>query len=134
VLGVEALAAVAEAEVLGDGEAEEQPAAFGDVRDAAARAQLRRELGRVAAGVDDPTLERVHEAGDRAQGRRLAGAVRSEERDDLAGADGQVEAADHRRAVVAGGQAFEAQHRVAHAPSSAMSRRSAARSAPAAPR
>jgi hypothetical protein len=32
-LGVQALAAVAEAEVLGDGEAEEQPAALGDVRD-----------------------------------------------------------------------------------------------------
>ena len=85
---VETLAAVAEPEVLGDREAEEQAAVLGDVRDAELRPRARlhaRQVLPLESG--SPPLHRTHEPGDGAERRRLAGAVRSEERDDLARRD-----------------------------------------------
>jgi 3-oxoacyl-[acyl-carrier protein] reductase len=107
---VERLAAVAQPEVLGDGQAEEQTAALGDVRDPAPRAALGRHPRRVLAVEQDPALERVHEPGHGPQRGRLARPVGAEQRDDLARGDLQLHLPDHGRAVVAGGQALEAQH------------------------
>jgi hypothetical protein len=146
-LGVQPLAAVTEAEVLGHGQPEEQATALGDVGEPPAREALGRDAAGVGAGVEDPSAERVDDARDRPQGRRLARAVGPQQRDDLAGADGEIEVANDRRAVVAGGQLLDAQHGVGtSAPQLVLGGRSAAivaarshscsatRSAPALPR
>jgi hypothetical protein len=126
------LAAVTEAEVLGDREPEEEPAPLRDMRDAAARQRRGRDLGGVGAGEEDPPAQRAQQPRDRAQRGRLAGAVGAEQRDDLAGAHVQVEPADDGGAVIAHGQRLDAEHRVAHGTS--MSSVSAAWRAPAPPR
>ena len=67
---------------------------------------------RCLAGEGDAPAHRADEPRDHSQRRRLAGPVRAEQRHHLARADGQVEVADHRRPVVAGGQALDAEQGV----------------------
>ena len=83
--------------MLGDRQPEEEPAALRDVGDPEPCPRARRGAREVDAVEDDPAGHRLDEARDRAQRRRLAGAVRAEQRDDLARADRQVDVADHRR-------------------------------------
>jgi hypothetical protein len=61
---------------------------------------------RIDAGDADRARIRTQEPGDHAQGRGLAGAVRAEQRVELAGAHGEIEAID-RRAVEAFEQATD---------------------------
>ena len=62
----------------------------GTMHDAAARDLVRRRVRHVAAVEDDRAVGRLDEAGDRLQQRRLARAVRAEQRDDLALVDLEV--------------------------------------------
>ncbi len=122
-LRVEVLAAVPEAEVLGDGQPEEQAAVLGNVRDAELRARARLHASQVLPLEADRAVHGAHQAGDGAERRRLAGAVRAEQRDDLARRNVDMNVAEHRSAVVAGRQAVELEHRLAHAlPASCWSR------------
>src|SRR5262249_32356554 len=75
----------AEAEVLPDGKLVERPPPFGHVRDAGACGSVgpARKLRAVEEDVPGP----AHGAGDGTQRRRLAGAVRAEDGDELALAD-----------------------------------------------
>ena len=100
--------------MLGDGETEEQAPVLGDVRDAELRARARLHPLQILPLEADHAVHRADEAGDGAERRRLARAVRPEQGDDLAGRDVEVDVADHRGAVVPGGQAFELEHRRAH--------------------
>ena len=101
--------AVAETQVLGDREPEEQAARLRDVRDAepCPRARLTRAAGRCPSKRIAP-LHRVHEAGDGAQRRRLPAPLAPSSATTSPGATSSVEVADHRGAVVAGGQAVDA--------------------------
>src|SRR5262249_42205353 len=107
---VELLSPVAEAEVLLDGEAVEDAASFGDVRDALPGTCAGRDAGEVVAVVGDPSCDRVDDSRDDPQGGRLACAVCAEQRDDLPGADGQVDVADDGRLVVARGQVLDGEY------------------------
>ena len=112
---VELLPARADAEVLGHGQPEEEAAALRHMRDAESRAAARRCAREVGAVEHDAAGHRLDEPGDGAQDRRLAGAVRAEQRDDLARRDRQIDAPDHRRLVVARGQPLERENGVSHA-------------------
>ena len=97
-----AVALQAEADVLVDGQVEEQRAVLGHVRQAAAGDRVGLVARHGFAEHGDDTRERRQQSGDREQRRRLAGAVRSEQRDDLARTDVQGDVAQHRDAAVAG--------------------------------
>ena len=73
------------------------------------------ERGRILPSDVDRPGHRPHDAGDHAQCGGLPGAVGAEQRDDLAGADVQVEVAHHRGPVVTGGQPCDLDER-AHSP------------------
>ena len=76
------------------------PRPFGHVRDAAPRHRLGRAAEDLAA-VEDHVPGRLHGAGDRAQRRRLAGAVRAEDRDEVAVVDAQRDAVQRADLAVA---------------------------------
>src|SRR5205085_818207 len=84
----------ADPQVLGDCEAGEEPPPLGREADAALHDPLRWEVADLLAGERDPPRVRPVEADDREERRRLPGAVRPEERDDLAFADLQVDVPD----------------------------------------
>ena len=71
-------------EVLEHGHPREELAPLGRLRDAARDDVVRRLVGDVLAAEADPAAPRMVEPVDRAQRRRLAGAVRAEQCDDLA--------------------------------------------------
>ena len=85
-----------------------------------------RALGRIPAEIgaleENPASERVDDARDGAQRRRLAGAVGAEQRDDLAGVDVEVEVAQHRGPLVSGREPLEREHRLRRHASSAAGR------------
>src|SRR5436190_2515561 len=93
-----------ELEVLAHGHAREAAPALRPLRDAEPDDLLRSRLPQLASLEFDRPLARRREPGDRAQGRRLAGTVRADQRDDLAlvdldryplqGLDVSVEAVD----------------------------------------
>ena len=56
----------------------------------------------------DPALGRLVEAGDAVEHRRLAGAVRPDQRGDVAAADGEGEVVDGDQAAEAHGQVLDA--------------------------
>ncbi len=68
------------------------------------RALERRELARVGARDRERAAEQLGVTGDRAQQRRLAGAVGADQPDDLAGAQLERRVRDDRRAGVADGR------------------------------
>src|SRR4051812_4004040 len=107
---VEPFGAVAETEVLGDGEAEEDATALGHVGDAELGARRRRTARQVLAVEADGSGQRSDDARDRPQRRRLTGTVRAEERHHLTLADFQVEIPKNRRTVVSGREPGERQH------------------------
>src|SRR4051812_45999708 len=74
-------------EVLEDRHAREDPPALGRLRDADLGDGVARQPLDLGAVEDDAAHPRRHDARDRAQRRRLAGAVRADERDDLAFVD-----------------------------------------------
>ena len=97
----------AELEVFLHRHAAEEPAALGNERDTTLDDQVRIERAQVLAVPADrarpPSTPRgPHEAGDAIQQRALAGAVRTEQRDDLAGADGERHARQHGHVAVTG--------------------------------
>ena len=77
--------------VVGDGHVGEQGVVLEDGVDVALERRTARD---VFAGQQDPAAGGQLEAGDHAQGRRLARAGRAEQREELAGADVQVHARD----------------------------------------
>ena len=93
-----------EPEVLADREPEEDAATLGDVGEATSREPVRLGPGGIHPEHLSGPVERPDDPGEHAQRRRLTGAVRPEQRDDLAGPHGEREIADHRRTVVAGSQ------------------------------
>src|SRR4051794_1111302 len=121
-------------EVLGDGQAEEDPAALEHVRQAAPRQSVGRDTRDVGAVEPHAAAHRPHEPRDDAQRRRLAGAVRSEQRDHPALLDRQCDVTYHRSAVVAGRQllALEDRAHVVLAPASGAAAASGAATAAAA--
>jgi hypothetical protein len=110
-----------EPEVLSDREAVEDAAALWHVRDALPGPCVGRHARQVRAVEAHPAAHRPQHAGDRQQRRGLARTVRAEQGDHLAGADGEVDLAQHGGAAVPGGQAIEFKNRVGHhaAPASA---------------
>src|SRR5581483_8474585 len=74
----------AELEILPDGEVGEQPAALEDVSQAERDALVGRQAVDRTPGQPDPALARSHQTRDAVEERRLPGAVRTQERDDLA--------------------------------------------------
>ena len=95
-----ALEPAGEAQVLGHRQRREHALPAGHLRDATRRDLVRRGVGHVAPVEDDGAPACLDEPGDRLQQRRLAGAVRPEERDDLALVDLEVDAEQHLHAVV----------------------------------
>src|SRR5581483_12042892 len=70
-------------EVLRDRHARKELAPLGRLRDAALHDRVRRVVGDLAALEEDPALAGMIQAVDRSESRRLAGAVRPDEGDDL---------------------------------------------------
>src|SRR5262245_15397513 len=79
-------------DVLLDGELAEDRCFLRQVADPPARALVHRQLGEVLAIEEDLSAVGVLQPHDHVKARRLAGAVRSEQPDDLAGAHGDVDA------------------------------------------
>ena len=94
----------AEAKVLLDRQLGEDAPALGHERNAAARDLLGRAADERLAAEPDVAADDRSDAHDRVQGRRLAGAVRADQADDLAGADLEREAAHSLDAAVANAQ------------------------------
>src|SRR6185436_17670441 len=90
-----------EVEVVRDGEVREDAASFGDVRNAARGDDVRLHAGDVLPVERHAAPARLQQAGDRAQRRGLARAVRADERDDLALLHLEVDAVQRRNGSVA---------------------------------
>src|SRR5690606_17763677 len=109
----------AEAEVLLDGELDDDAAAFGDERQAAPHPVFGGKPAEFVAVEEDAAAAKRHEAGEGAQERGLSGAVGAQEGDDGAVGDLEAELFDDGGAVaVADGEALECQgaHAVASSP------------------
>src|SRR5215469_16623002 len=94
-------------EVLGHGQAEEDPAVGRDVGQAQPGPGGRGDAGQVLTGQSDRAAGRFQEPGYRPQGGGLAGAVGAQQRDDLAGAHGQGQVTYDWSAVVTDAQPVE---------------------------
>src|SRR5206468_343539 len=92
----------AEHQVVGDAELREELAPARDVADPEPRQLVRAPAVDGPAGEDDPAALGREDSGDRAQQRRLAGAVRPEHGDDLLVADLERDAAEDAQVAVAG--------------------------------
>ena len=88
------------AQVLDDVHRPEHGPAAGDLRDAEPQPALGVEVGDVGAAEADAARRRQADAGDHLQQRRLAGAVRAEQRDHLAVVDGEVDVEQHLQLAV----------------------------------
>ena len=64
------------------------------------RAAVHRLVGGVLAVESDAATVRLDEADDHVESRRLAGTIRAEEANDLAGAHGDLDPIDYRAAIV----------------------------------
>ena len=93
------------ADVVLDRQAAEDRGFLRQVADAEPRAAIHRHGGDVEAVDLDRALVDRHEAGDHVEAGRLAGAVRPEQADGLAGAHAERHAVDDLAALVALGQA-----------------------------
>src|SRR5690349_5800771 len=99
-----------ELEVLGHGEAGERTASLRHVRDAEPGHLLGGQPDEIPAAEGDPAAGPHHPA-DRPQRRRLAGAVRAEQRDHLALADGEVDPVQRADLPVRGGEVLDLEQR-----------------------
>ncbi len=99
---VETVHAADETEILGCGEAAEEGEAFGD------DAYLALDFDRVGGGVEAEDLDGAgggcEQAGEHLDGRGLAGSVRSEEAEELARCDGEVDVLDCSEVAEATGE------------------------------
>jgi hypothetical protein len=111
---VQPLAPVRQLEVLGDCQPEEDAPAIRHVRDPQPGTVGRSHPGEILPGERHAPGEGLDHAGDHPQRRRFPGAVGSEQGHHLARADSDVKIADHRGAVVAGGDPFQAKDEVTH--------------------
>ncbi len=104
----------AKLDVLGDRELGKGRAALGQQRNAVLHVTMRRQVRDLMITENDAAGFRLQEAGDGAQQRRLAGAVRAEDDGDAAGLRGEIDAAQHRMASgVAGDDVGDLQGRCA---------------------
>ena len=108
--------ALGDGEVLARGEVGEDAARLGDQGDAALADLVGIQPGDVAALVENLALLRRREAGDAAQRRGLAGAVATEERDDLAFGHAQRQAVKDVAEAVVGVDAFDFEDQAATPP------------------
>ena len=99
--------------MLADGEAGERPGVAGRRHDAATDTCVGRDAGHVVAVEPDRPAAHRRGARDRAEDGRLAGTVRAEQRDDLAVADGEIDAVQHAHAVVRHDQVADLEQRSA---------------------
>ena len=99
---VAVLGPLGDAEVVGDGERTEDPAAAGDGDEAGLDASHGVEVGDVGAVEGDGAGGGLEEAADDAEHGGLAGAVGAEQRDDLAVGDREVDAEQDRHLAVGG--------------------------------
>jgi hypothetical protein len=102
-------------EVLEHRHAREDAAAFRAERHRHAGDLVRAPPGDVLALVDDTAFAGLRAAEDGHHQRRLAGAVGADQRDDLAGIDGHVDAAKRDDVAVIGLDALDAEEGFAHA-------------------
>ncbi len=109
-----AIGGQAEAQVLHDGEVEEQRPVLGDVCQATTRDGVRLVAVDLFAEDRDAALDGSQQARDRQQRGGLAGAVGAEQGHDLAGVDVQRQVAQHGDAAVAGVEAVEFDQSVCH--------------------
>ena len=94
---IDAALAQAEADIVGDAEMRKQRVVLEDEADVALVGGQARQ---VAVSQPDGARRRRHEAGDEAQGRRLAASARAEQRNELARADADGEVLQHLRGAV----------------------------------
>ena len=109
---------VAEPQVLLDRQIGEDAPSLGHERDAAARNVLGLATHDRRPGEPDVAAARRDEAHDRVQRRRLAGAVRPDQPDDLAATDVEREVAHGGDAAVGDVEARDREHRLGHASTS----------------
>ena len=100
-----------ELEILFDRQPGEQSPAFGNKRHAQRGARVRGRRADILALEDDAARRDSVRAGDRAQKRGLAGAVRADERNRLPFLDGQADAAHSLELAVAGFETFDGKKR-----------------------
>ena len=91
-------------EVLEHAHALEHLPSFRDVRDAEAGTLGRRYSQQIGSFINDAPGQRLHGAGDRLEQRRLARAVGSDDRDELARADRQRDVVQRSRTAVGDAQ------------------------------
>ena len=113
--GAVGLGVGAHPQIFFDGHGAEQLAPLRHLGEARAHDGRRGQAADGAAVIADCAARRRHQAHHGVEQGRLAGAVGADQRDDLAGRDGQRYLAQHRRAAIAARHALELKQR-AHAP------------------
>jgi hypothetical protein len=103
--------ALGEAEILADLEMGEDLAALGDVSDSRVEDLVRCVSGDVAVLETHRAFAGRRQAHDRAQGRRLARAVATEQHGDLARGDGEGDVAQHVALAVKGLEGLDGEQR-----------------------
>jgi hypothetical protein len=97
-------------EILEHGERRKHLPAFGHVREPAMRARRRLHRQQVGALEADRSRQRRDDAGDGLEQGRLAGAVRTDDGDELARVHTQDDVAQHGHAAVPGTETFDLKH------------------------
>ena len=108
----------AQVEVFVDGEIGKDAAPLGDLRQAEAQDLVRRPSREVLAVERDRSAGGLHQSTHRAQRRRFAGAVGSDQRDDLARLDGYRNAVKGPDRAVVDGEVLDREERHPYAPAS----------------
>src|SRR6267142_5356722 len=103
-------------EVLLDGEAREDAALLRTEGEPEPRDLIRRQADQLAALQADRAPPAAHDAHDRLEGRRLAGAVAAQQRHRLAGADLEADAVEHMRLAVPGVEIMDLEQGLRHGP------------------
>ena len=106
----------AEADVLDDGELREDLSALRHQDEPAAGDPVRRQRVDAPVVEHDRSRDRAQEPRQRPHGRRLAGAVRAQQRDGLARPHVEMEAVEDGRGAVAGGQVEDGEDGVRRSP------------------
>ena len=106
----------ADVEVLGHRERGKDLAAFGHLAEAEVADAMARPAGNIGAAEDDAAARLRLHAGERADERRLAGAVGADDGDDRAFRDLERHAVERLHVAVEDIEVFDAQHHTASAP------------------
>jgi hypothetical protein len=99
-------------QVLDDRHAREHAATFRDHRESVAQQLERRLAGERRAEIADLARRRLEQAGHGLERRRLAGAVRADQRDEFALVDLEIDALDRLDAAIGDLQAVDREHRL----------------------